>query len=125
MLSDDFCSVLLAGEKKGANGRRNDGCDLRNAVFANDSRTAGHLRNEPNGGSTACNCQFRLFYALDATDFYPVLEDGPHLELLAVWNPDVLYLGGMFEKPTALALLHIEPINRSAFVGKHLLEVSH
>src|SRR5262249_53205739 len=43
----------------------------------------------------------------------------------AVGDPDVLHLGGMFEKPAAFRLFGFEPVNRAAFVGKNLLEISH
>src|SRR5438477_2349106 len=46
------------------------------------------------------------------------------IELLAVRNPDVLHLGGMLEKPSTLALVHVEPVNGAAFVGKDLLQIS-
>src|SRR2546423_5868012 len=46
------------------------------------------------------------------------------VELLAVGDPDILHLSGVLEKPSALCLLHIEPVNGAAFIGKDLLQIS-
>ena len=45
--------------------------------------------------------------------------------LLAVGNPDVLYLNGMLEDPAAFALFGIEPVDGAAFIRKRLLQISH
>src|SRR6266446_5244894 len=56
----------------------------------------------------------------------PVTADWQPLEeLLAVGNPDVLYLNGMLEEPAAFALFGIEPVDLAAFVRKRLLQISH
>src|SRR5580704_16191412 len=43
---------------------------------------------------------------------------------LAIRYPDILHLGSMLEEPAAFALLHVEPVDRTAFIGEHLLEIS-
>src|SRR5579863_5891407 len=45
--------------------------------------------------------------------------------LLPVRNPDVLHLRGMVQVPAAFRLLHIEPVDGAAFIGKHLLQIPH
>src|SRR5205807_8481524 len=45
-------------------------------------------------------------------------------ELLTVGNPDVFDLGGVLEKPASLSNLRIEPVDRPAFVGPDLLQIS-
>jgi len=46
------------------------------------------------------------------------------LQLLPIGDPDILHLGGVFKKPSALPLLHVEPVNGAAFIGKDLLQIS-
>ena len=53
------------------------------------------------------------------TPFAPEVGD-----LFAVRNPDVLHLGGVFEEPAALRQFRIEPIDDSALVRPHLLQVA-
>jgi hypothetical protein len=43
---------------------------------------------------------------------------------LAVGDPDVFYLVRVMEKPAALALVGVEPVNGAAFVGEDLLQVA-
>src|SRR5581483_3716172 len=45
------------------------------------------------------------------------------LSLLAIRDPDILHLRRVLEKPAALALLRIEPIDRATFVRPHLLQI--
>src|ERR1700690_2670698 len=44
--------------------------------------------------------------------------------LFAVRNPDIFHLCGMLEEPTAFCHLRVEPVNRTAFVGPNLLQIS-
>ena len=46
---------------------------------------------------------------------------GDSKRLLAVGNPDVLYLNGVIQEPAAFALFGVEPVDGAAFVGEHLL----
>ena len=41
-----------------------------------------------------------------------------------VGHPDVLHLRGVLQKPSAFALLHVEPVDCTAFVREDLLQVS-
>jgi hypothetical protein len=43
VLRDDAVGVLLRGEQKRANRRRNRSGNFRNAIFADHSGTAGHV----------------------------------------------------------------------------------
>src|SRR2546430_5257459 len=45
-------------------------------------------------------------------------------ELLPVGYPDILHLSGVVEKPSALPLLHVEPVNGAALIGKDLLQIA-
>src|SRR3984885_15187501 len=47
------------------------------------------------------------------------------LGLLTVRNPNVLDLSGMFEEPSALALLPVKPVDDAAFVGEYLFQISY
>src|SRR5207244_9897767 len=37
---------------------------------------------------------------------------------LAVGNPNIFHLGGVFQEPAAFPLPHIKPIDSAAFIGK-------
>src|ERR1041384_1569634 len=41
----------------------------------------------------------------------------------AVRHPNILHLGSMLQEPAAFALLHVKPVDHSAFVGEHLFEI--
>src|SRR5581483_845813 len=43
---------------------------------------------------------------------------------LAVWNPDIFDLGGVFQEPSSFALFGVKPVDGSAFVRKNLFQVS-
>src|SRR5216684_5324231 len=49
-----------------------------------------------------------------------------HREILlfAVWNPDVLDLGGVLKKPAALSQLGVEPVDSAALVRPNLLQIA-
>jgi hypothetical protein len=44
--------------------------------------------------------------------------------LLAVGNPDIFYLDGMLEKPSALGEFGIKPIDGAALVCPNLLQIA-
>src|SRR5271165_7460898 len=45
--------------------------------------------------------------------------------LFAVWDPDVLYLSGMLQKPAAFGKFWIEPVDGSALVRPDLFQIAH
>src|SRR5215472_6259711 len=54
----------------------------------------------------------------------PLGEKNQSRRLLAIRDPDVLYLGGMFEEPATFGDLGIKPVDGFSFVGPDLLQVS-
>ena len=128
MLRDDAFGVLLRGEQKRADRRRNRGSNFRNAIFADYAWATGHVRDQAHRGCTAFNGQCGFFYAADAANLDSWRASGMHSSgpprSFAVRYPDILYLGGVLEEPSTFALLHVKPVNRAAFIREHLFQVS-
>jgi len=69
MLGDDFVDGLAAGEKEGADGRR-DGCgDFGDEFIRDDSGAAWHVGNEAERGSSGGDGEGGFFFAAHAADF--------------------------------------------------------
>src|SRR5436190_18556525 len=82
--------------------------------WANESFTTS-----PNVAPALTPANICAWVLVDGTFIVSVLET----RSLAVRHPDILHKGSMLQEPATLALLHVEPVDNAAFVGKHLLEI--
>src|ERR1700756_877677 len=125
LLRNNLFYVLLAGEQKSGDGRRYRGGNLRNLLFSDHARAAGHRRNQAKRRRATLNCQRSFFDGTDAADFDSGRVSGTHhAPSFAVRDPDIFDLGGMLQEPAPFALLRVEPVNLATFVGEDLLQIS-
>src|SRR5258706_3602997 len=153
LLLDDSGNSLARGQQECSDGRRDGRSNLCDPLVADDARPARHLRDKTQRRCPALDGQSRFVDTADAADFYsgsarrsneisPVFspvhpcglcgekvftteDTGVHRGLLAVRNPDVLYLGGMLKKPASLSEFGVEPVDGATFVCPDLLQIAH
>jgi hypothetical protein len=152
LLLDDVGNPLSRSQQEWSNRRWDSRGNLCDLIIADDAWPARHVRNQAERGCSALDGQSRFVDTADAADFYSwrarrsneissvfplctsvysvvkkvfTTEDtGVHRGLLAVGNPDILYLRGVFKKPATLGQFGVEPVDSAAFVRPNLLQIA-